>query len=275
MIVDEIKKKLKENSKKEVDEKGYIISMNPEDNLLPFVSNWDRIKAEIGNGQGSELKIEKNGRMKFCALHSSSALCVNNFALFKKNKNDISFLRESNFAEAIFEKKLHTGISNPNLDFYLENSNAIIGIESKFTEYLTAKIGHTKENLCKYFKREELNFLPRLFDSIILNYLKSPDKMYLNVAQLLKYSIGLIKNKGEKEAFLVYIYWKPKSWDPNGEYQKIYEQHTKELEDFSQLINKFLNFKYLSYKELWTNKNEYNIREKDISILKERYDISI
>ena len=173
------------------------------------------------------------------------------------------------------KKKISTGISTPNLDFYLENSETIIGIESKFTEYLTSKMEHTKENLCKYFIREELNFLPRLFDSVILNYINSPDKMFLNVAQLIKHSIGLLKNEEKKEAILVYIYWKPKSWNPNGEYQKIHEQHNNEIEDFAKRINKFITFRYLSYSEFWENFKEYNIQENDITIIKEKYDIDI
>jgi len=274
MNTDYIIEKLREKSTKDTDEKGYLKSMKAEDNLYKIIDNWNTIKDEIGKGQGSELNI-KNGRMKFCALHSSSALCVNNFAIFKQNLEDISFLQNSNFTEAVFEKKISTGISTPNLDFYLENSETIIGIESKFTEYLTSKTEHTKENLCKYFMREELNFLPRLFDSVILNYINSPDKMFLNVAQLIKHSIGLLKNKGNKEAILVYIYWKPKSWNSIGEYQKIYEQHNYEIEDFAKRINKFITFRHLSYKDLWENYKEYKIQEKDIITIQEKYNIDI
>ena len=122
MLTDEIIDNLRKLTTKSIDEKGYLSSMNPVDNLLPNVTNWNIISSEIGKGQGSELKIEKNGRMKFCALHSSAALCVNNFATLKQNKDAISFLKYSNFTEAVFEKKLSTGISTPNLDFYLENS---------------------------------------------------------------------------------------------------------------------------------------------------------
>ena len=275
MITDDIIKKLKEKSTKDTDEKGYIKSMNPEDNLYKTLDNWDKIKNEIGKGQGSELTVDKNGRVKFCALHSSSALCVNNFAMFKQNHNNISFLQNSNFIEPVFEKKLSTGISTPNLDFYIENSKTVIGIESKFTEYLTSNIDHTKENLSKYFMREELNFLPRLFESLILNYINCPDKMFLDVAQLIKHSIGLMKNKGNKEAILVYIYWQPKNWDTNGVFQKIYEQHKKEIEDFAQRINRFISFKYFSYSDLWEEFKEYNILEKDIELIKNKYDIEI
>lgn len=273
MITDDIIKKLKEKSTKDTDEKGYIISMKPEDNLYKTLDNWDIIKYEIGKGQGSELTVDKNGRMKFCALHSSSALCINNFAIFKQNPTNISFLDYTDFTEAVFEKKLSTGISTPNLDFYLENSKTIIGIESKFTEYLTSKIDHTKENLSKYFMREELSFLPRLFESLILNYINCPDKMFLNVAQLLKHSIGLIKNKGNKEAVLVYIYWKPKSWNQNGEYQKIYAQHKCEIEEFSKRINKFLTFKCLTYSEFWNDNDKKN--KEDIDKIKAIYDLEL
>lgn len=274
MLTDRIIDKFKKTTPKSIDEKGYLTSMNPEDNLLPNVTNWDIIKTEIGEGQGSELKIEK-GRMKFCALHSSAALCVNNFAILKQNMDRISFLKYSNFTEAVFEKKLSTGISSPNLDFYMENSKIIIGIESKFTEYLTPKIEHTKENLSKYFMREELSFLPRLFDSVILNYINCSEKMYLNVAQLIKHSIGLIKNKGSKEAILIYIYWQPKSWNINGTYQKIHEQHKAEIEDFAKKINRFLTFRHLSYSELWENNNKFGISKNHIELIRSKYDIEI
>lgn len=275
MVTEEIIGKLKELTSKNIDKKGYLISMNPEDNILQNVSNWNIIKSELGEGQGSELKIDKNERRKFCALHSSAALCVNNFATLKQNKEDITFSNYTNFTEAVFEKKLSTGISTPNLDFYLENPETIIGIESKFTEYLTRKIEHTKENLSKYFMREEFGFLPRLFDSVILNYINCPDKMYLNVAQLIKHSIGLIKNKENKDAILIYIYWQPKSWALNGTYHKIHEQHKKEIEKFSKLINRFLTFKHLSYSDLWKDYNEYGIIKKDIDIIKTKYDIEL
>ena len=246
--------------------------MNPKDNLYKPLDIWDEIKNEISKGQGNELK-NKEGRIKFCALHSSSALCVNNFANFKKHHKEVSFFGYSGFTEAVFEKKLPTRISTPNIDFYLENHNTIIGIESKFTEYLKAKFDYTKGNLCKYFMREELNYLPYSFGSTILNYINTAKPMHLDVAQLIKHSIGLLNNKGNKDAVLVYIYWKPKSWSQKGEYQKIYEQHQYELEEFSQRINKFITFKYISYLEFW---NDYEkIWDEDVSKIREKYELEL
>jgi len=106
MLIEDIISRLKERTIMDVDERGYIKSMNPEDNLIKSITNWNTIKGEISEGQGSELKVEKNDRMKFCALHSSSALCVNNFAMFKQYQKDVSFLQNSNFTEATFEKKI-------------------------------------------------------------------------------------------------------------------------------------------------------------------------
>ena len=76
-----VAEKLKAISKQITDQKGYIKSMNPKDNLYKPLDIWDEIKNEISKGQGNELKTKK---AEFCALHSSSALCVNNFANFKK-----------------------------------------------------------------------------------------------------------------------------------------------------------------------------------------------
>ncbi len=91
--------------------------------------------------------------------------------------------------------------------------------------------------------------------------------MFLNVAQLIKHSIGLLKNKGNNEAILVYIYWQPKRWDKNGAFQKIYEQHNKEIEDFAKRINKFITFKHLSYSDLWEDFIEYDILKKDLQLI--------
>ena len=99
--------------------------------------------------------------------------------------------------------------------------------------------------------------------------------MFLNVAQLIKHSIGLLKNKENKEAILVYIYWQPKRWDINGAFQKIYEQHNREIEDFTKRINKFITFKHLSYSDLWEENKAYDFLEKDIEFIKAKYDIEI
>ncbi|MCL1919980.1 MAG: hypothetical protein FWG50_02715 [Kiritimatiellaeota bacterium] len=165
------------------------------------------------------------------------------------------------------------GGTPPHLDFYLENADTMIGFESKFTEHFEKNIDHAKKNLCKYFMREELDYLPRLFDGLILHYMNCRDKMYLDVAQLIKHSIGLINNKRNKEAILVYIYWEP----PNCWRITESQQHRKEIDDFADRIGKFndITFKHLSYNDFWEEHKNCEWVADHIKRVKERYDFEI
>jgi hypothetical protein len=136
------------------DEKGYLDTN--EGNLIEIFPNWDEIQKELNNGDGGELKK----RYGFRAVHSSSALCVNNFALIKQHKNNVKLFGISGFTEAVFEKKFPTFLGNnhrpANLDFYLENDNSRIGIESKFIEILKPKLPNEKKNLEPYINHKKL-----------------------------------------------------------------------------------------------------------------------
>jgi hypothetical protein len=258
--------KQREVFKNNTNEKGYF--NRPEDNLLEIFSNWKEIENELRKGKGNELEN------KFLAIHSSSALCVNNFAPFKGSKNEISFYGNANFEKATFEMELSTKISKPNLDLFLENKNIMIGIESKFTEYFKKNINHTKDNLCKYYKRKELSYLPDKFNSLLLDYINSTDEMYLDVAQLIKHSIGLINNKGQKNAVLIYIYWQPTNWEDF----EICKKHSEEVNLFSDKMSLFqdvISFKYLSYSDLWREYENNEILKEHIEKVKTRYQFEL
>ncbi len=235
------------------DANGYVPSTS--DNLVDQFANWNEIELELGGGQGSELKADANGIMKFNAVHSSSALCVNNFAPIKFQKDKFSFLGNTDFTEASFEKKLSTGISTPNLDFYLKNSLTVIGIESKFIETLEDKCPNT--NLDRYQNRPELAYLPTEFSEVLQHYVDCKDQMYLDVAQLLKHSIGLINRANTRYKFilnkffskpkLVYLYWQPTNWYNSD----VYRQHEDEIADFKNRVKPIIDFAPMSYLELW------------------------
>lgn len=258
-----------------IDKKGYL--SHPTDNLINSIDNWIEIKNELELGQGNELKPNKNGVIKFNAIHSSAALCVNNFSFFKKHINFIEFYGHSKFYDSIFEKKISTGISTPNLDFYLESNDLIIGIESKFTEFFSKKHPNYKNNLSKYIERKELNYLPPNFNKLILDYKNFKEELHLDVAQLLKHSMALlnynksrknyINSKSSLRPVLVYIFWEPK----NANEYSIFETHRKEIEDFSNKISDFIDFKSISYPEFW-NKFESDSKFSEYILqLKERY----
>lgn len=271
-IQDKIIKKAVEIGLK-TDSKGYV-SSNFE-NLISSVNSWKQIEKELKKGQGNELKPDRFGNIPFNAVHSSSALCVNNFGLLKKKLNEFSFLNYSSFSEATFEKKLPTGISTPNLDFYLENEKVLIGIESKFTETLKKKSPNKDGNLEKYLNRKKLDYLPKSFQKIIENYIASQEKLHLDVAQLIKHSIGLInasqnRNNNPKPV-LVYIYWLPENWIQFD----IFKQHNTEINEFKNSINEYIDFVPISYLEFWNHYGVEQTFKESICEMKKRYELKI
>ncbi len=220
-------------------EKGYLNHYS--DNLINTILEED-FKTDLENGDGNELYG------KFQALHSSSALGVNFFGLFKRNLDKFVVLGEKDFKESQFEKKLPTGMSRPpNLDFYLENESFIIGFESKFLETLSQK----KPEISSAYSDLLLSKVDEGFIKIISHYRENNTKSYLDTAQLIKHSIGLIKNKGKKNAKLIYIYWEPL----NALEFIQYKQHKIELEEFSERIKsvKGIEFHHTTYLEFYNN----------------------
>lgn len=255
---------------------GYVPSN--EENLIDLFQNWSEIKNELSNGSGSELNN------KFNAVHSSSALCVNNFAPFKLYKDNITFLGFSNFIEATFEKKLPTSLGGtpPNLDFYLETQHEIIGIESKFLETIDGKAPNKDNNLSPYLKNiTKLSYLPEGFIELLKKYDTDDKKQQLDIAQLLKHSIGIIHRSKTKYKYflnsmftkpvLVYIYWQPQNWFNID----IYCNHENEIIQFLDGIRKFITFIPISYLEFWKTYENDSRYSEHIGKMKERYLITI
>lgn len=255
------------------DNKGYV-SSNFE-NLISSVNSWEQIEKDLEKGQGNELKPDRFGNIPFNAVHSSSALCVNNFGLLKNKLKEFTFLNYSGFNEATFEKKLPTGISTPNLDFYLENEKTLIGIESKFTEILKKKSPNKDRNLEKYLNRKKLEYLPKSFQKIIESYITNPERLYLDVAQLIKHSIGLInasqKRDNNPKTVLVYIYWLPENWI----HFDIFKQHNIEINEFKNSINEYIDFIPMSYLEFWDHYAAEPIFKESICEMRKRYELKI
>lgn len=110
-----------------------------------FVSSVSEIQIEnildqIGGGDGSELK-STNGRIKFGAAHSSSALVANTFGPWIDRPEKLVVAGSGNFVEMKLEQKFPTGLGGnaPNLDVWLDSKVTPVAIESKFTEYLKPK----------------------------------------------------------------------------------------------------------------------------------------
>lgn len=250
-------KQLISNSKK-ANEKGYLNHF--EDNLISTVL-VDDFKADLENGDGNELYG------KFQALHSSSALGVNFFGFFKRNLNKFTIFGEKDFNDnAQFEMKVPTDMSRPpNLDFYLESENYVIGFESKFLETLSRK----KPEISTAYSDKLLSQVDKGFIEVVNHYRKNNELSHLDTAQLIKHSIGLIKNNKNKKVKLIYIYWEP----INAIEFSVYQQHKKELHEFSERIKcvSGIEFHHTTYLEFYNNFIEDNFFKEHLEKFKEKY----
>ncbi|ROL60440.1 hypothetical protein D9V86_09395 [Bacteroidetes/Chlorobi group bacterium ChocPot_Mid] len=224
------------------------------------------VESDLKSGSGQELD------KKFRAIYSSSALCVNNFGILKDAKlcSNFELLGQTGFAPVVFEKKLPTGLKGtpPNLDAYFENDKCIICIESKYTEHFKKKKAKFKP---KYEDNKDkiLSYLPESFWKVKERYMNYYG--YLDIAQLLKHTIGLINNRNGKQPHLLYIYWQPENQDSID----VCNEHQKELEEFQEQMKTLteISFHAMSYSEFWMKyENDKNIGEH-IKIVIKRYKI--
>lgn len=242
---------------------GYFL--NNSENLLEGI-DLNLFQKDLMQGSGNELKS------KFNAVYSSSALGVNNFAIVKLHLHKFEFLGVSNFKKAEFERQFRTGLKGtpPNLDFTIENNDTIIAFESKYLELLDKKEAKFTES----YKKGKLDYLDNLWFSLIDKYQNTSS--HLDVAQLIKHSIGLINHKKQfpkiKKAILVYIYWTPDNFADFAEYNI----HEKELIEFKKDIGKSndLDFLSLTYNQFWDNYDNSIFQEHFVK-MRDRYKIEI
>jgi hypothetical protein len=186
------------------------------------------------------------------ALHSSSALAVNffDFWVAKSNGSLLKALgiRGSGGCRVRFETQYPTGLPGnpPNLDVTLHLPHGeVIGIESKFTEWLTPKPKSKILFKGKYFPEGSgvwsLVSLPKcqalaekLRDGAIAF-------RYLDAAQLLKHALGLATNVGT-DFRLFYTFFDANC--PEG------EVHRREIQDFALSVGAELKFQAISYQLL-------------------------
>jgi len=248
-------------SKFQIDGNGYVAE--PWMNLLPRLT-MGLFEDNLDDGGGNELQG------KFRATHSSSALAVNSFAIWKEDLSALSFCGRTGFSELSFEKKCSTGLGGtpPHLDVFLENKPTVVGIESKFLETLKLKKPHFSPN----YKLKNLPQIENAWWELLVEVSKG-GRQYLDVAQLIKHYLGLRKQwREEKEIILLYLYWEPENAAKFEEFRK----HREELKHFeSRVRDSCVRFIGKSYPELWREWNAIQGEEDHIRNLRRRYCIEI
>ena len=213
------------------DSRGYVYEV--EANLLKPLSAHAR--AAFGRGAGSELQ----SHMK--ALHSSSAL-VANFFDYWTDRDKAPLLSalgiDAHDVQSLdFEARFPTGLGGtpPHLDVAITlESGAVIGLESKFTEYLSRS---TKGK-----------------SSFELAYFPSSGGLWV--------SKGLSQSRANFSLWYLY-------YDCRGERS---EAHKKEIQTFANRVGEEIRFKALTYQEVYAQLEASNQADSEyLHYLRTRY----
>jgi hypothetical protein len=232
---------------KEISKQGYLSSIDA--NLLQPLST-SAIKG-FGKGSGSEMRDTDTRPAKIKALHSSAALAVNVFDYWTV-RNRAPLAVALGLSSAIcgieFESQFPTDLGGnpPNLDVVLRlDSGAIIAIESKFTEWMTAKSPAKEAFRPAYFPQSEGVWVQRgLVRCQQLAQAISEGReqfRWLDVPQLLKHALGLASDE-PRPFSLQYIYFDTEG--PEG------IAHREEIERFSGAVDQKIEFQARSYQAL-------------------------
>lgn len=232
----------------DVDSRGYVSSVS--ENLYQPLST--RAVDGFSNGSGSELLDTPLRPAKMKALHSSAALAVNFFDYWTERSPDLllTALGLGIAPTSIeFEAQFPTGLEGnpPNLDIAFRfRSGLVVGVESKFSEWLTPKSPNKESFKPKYFDgpvglwaTKELPACQRLAEALHSGRIQF---RYLDAPQLLKHALGLAtQHPGYFE--LYYLFFDCPGFES--------EVHRSEVVRFAELVGTDFRFRWSNYQDVF------------------------
>jgi hypothetical protein len=251
------------------DARGYLTDVAS--NLLRPIDSKTRSAFE--NGSGSELRDSPTRPAKMKALHSSSALAVNVFDSWvsrDKSALQTALQLDRDILSVSFEAQFPTGLTGnpPNLDVTLELADGfVIGIESKFSEWLTPKPVSKEPFKSKYFPQGirlwEEKGLPVSQELAEQMNSGATRFRYLDAAQLLKHALGMATQLGDKFS-LYYMYLELPGKESN--------IHIEEVSQFASCLGAELGFKAITYQQLLSSlQHEQGVDLDYLNYLRKRY----
>lgn len=250
------------------DERGYVASYQA--NLFKPLS--PAALSSFGLGSGNELRGTSFRPAKMSALHSSSALAVNVFDYWC-DRPDLMLAAlglPTGGMPLKFEAQFPTGLDGnpPNLDVAVRWADGTwLGIESKFTEWLTPKPAGKEQFKPKYFPEAQPLWgtwgLPGSQKLAMLISGGATRYRVLDATQLLKHALGLACSGSKFE--LLYVYYDV----PGAES----ELHKAELDDFAGRIAGDFPFHVRRYQEVFEQlKNRATVDDAEyLEYLQARY----
>ena len=255
-----------------ISDAGYVDCID--DNLLPGVSRA-QFETDLRKGDGNELES------KFLATYSSSALAVNCFAPFKieKRARELALAEISVFDTVTFEKKCPTGLRGgtpPNLDLVCVGQTGVVGVESKCTEYLRAKVSRHPFSPAYSAQIHDERRAGPWFASMKAMVAGHAEFLHLDAPQLIKHAFGLARCFKGTPTTLAYLFWEP----ANAVEFPVFAKHRDEIRRFQKMVNGgFPRFISVSYPELWVSwASRVGVPSwlvEHIANLRERYFVSL
>jgi hypothetical protein len=266
-LTDKAKAALLRNFRGHADEKGY--TLRPEDNLVSGVE-LSTVAPDLERGDGGELHT------KFRAVHSSAALAVNSFGIFKDTVRRESLVLNGRrgATEVCFERRLtiFRGGRPPNLDVWIERQPDIVAIESKLLEYLTPTLPQ--------FSDAYGRLVPPVSEPCwwaAYERSRTCGRQFLDRAQLVKHYFGLSahlhrKNGDGRPATLLYLFWEPLNWQDFEECRR----HREEVNAFDdEVTGGRVSFRWMTYNQLWDEWSRVPELAEHVANLKARYEVSL
>lgn len=223
------------------DKNGYVFDLN--DNLFQPLS--PQSLDEFGAGVGSELDT------KMKALHSSSALAANFFEYWRFR--DLGIVAEAmgfpsadyslNF-EKVHEKPEGLGGIPPHLDLELNAEGVMpIAVEAKFTEPYSGKSPLLKKAYIAERVIDKIWGRLEKCRELAEHFTEEVPFQYLDAPQLLKHIVGLRNSYGEGNFVLAYLWYDTYTGES--------EKHVAEIDDFANAICSDVEFKQVTYQEVF------------------------
>lgn len=233
-----------------------------EDNLINGLPLRE-IASDLSAGAGREL----DG--KLCAAHSSAALVVNTFGLWRTDPVSLLIGGITGFRSMQFEATCLTGLGGtpPHLDILAEG-DLPVAVESKCTEWMQSKSAEFSSSYGQL--QTSLGHSPWFHQMADLR--AEPNRyQFLDAAQLVKHAMGLLKRYSTLEARLVYLYWEPR----NADNWPACRQHRKEADDLAAKVQQSnVQLIPMSYRELWAEWESQGASDH-LQYLRTRYDLEV
>src|SRR5690606_10885717 len=140
------------------------------------------------------------------------------------------------------------GGRHPNLDVVVESPAAVIGIESKLTEYLAP---HAAKFSGAYREQIRDDRRDGAWHAEMLRLTEVPDGyQLLDAAQLIKHAFGLARSFRDRPVTLLYLVWEP----ANAADHPVFAAHRREIAEFADRVaGATPAFAAMSYPELWAS----------------------